>query len=242
MHRCVRKSNPHNAAAISVATLLALAAFAGVGCRQRLGAPHPAPTGNADGVADSLLAATLPQRPWSMAGRATFDVEQYRVRGRFRLDVGAEGEFLLEFSGTTLFGGQREDIVVTMARDTLRVFDREHARLYEGADVDELIRQGTGTAGAWARGVARAAGISAGGGVVAIEHGDDGVTGTLTTGTFRLDFRDGRLVRSVWPDPAESRTFDDRLEVTYGWRDGRLQEIAATLPVRGWRIRLDGSD
>ena len=170
MHRCVRKSNPHNAAAISVATLLALAAFAGVGCRQRLGAPHPAPTGNADGVADSLLAATLPQRPWSMAGRATFDVEQYRVRGRFRLDVGAEGEFLLEFSGTTLFGGQREDIVVTMARDTLRVFDREHARLYEGADVDELIRQGTGTAGAWARGVARAAGISAGGGVAHVRR------------------------------------------------------------------------
>jgi hypothetical protein len=225
-----------------VAALVALAAGAGAGCRQRMGAPGAAPGGNADRVVDSLLVATLPPRPWSLAGRATFDVEQYRVRGRFQLDVGAAGDFQLEFSGTTLFGGQREDIVVTMTRDTLRVFDREHARLYEGEAVDELIRQGTGTAGAWAKGVARAAGISAGDGVVAMEQSDDGVEGKLTTGAFRLYLRDGRLARSVWPDPTESRTFDDRLEVTYGWRDGHLRELAVALPVRGWRIRLDGTD
>ena len=219
-----------------------LAASIGAGCRQRMGAPHTAPAEDADRVVDSVLTACLPSRPWSLAGRATFDVEQYRVRGRFRLDIGAEGEFLLEFSGTTLFGGQREDIVVTMARDTLRVFDREHARLYEGDEVDEMIRQGTGTVGKWAKGVARAAGIAVGEGVVALERGDDGVAGMLTTGAFRLDLRDGRLTRSVWPDPAESRTFDDRLEVTYGWGDGRLRELSATLPVRGWRIRLEAVD
>jgi len=204
-----------------------------------VGAPRVVSTGNADRVVDSLLAASLPTRPWSLAGRATFDVEQYRVRGHFRLDVGAAGDFVLEFSGTTLFGGHREDIVVSLARDTLRVFDREHARYYEGEAVDDLIRQGTGTAGAWGEGVARAVGMSAGDGVVELEHGDDGVAGQLTAGTFRLDIRDGRLVRAVWPDPARSRTFDDRLEVTYDWRDGRLWELAATLPVRGWRIRLE---
>jgi hypothetical protein len=238
VHHCVRRLNPQNAAAISVVVLVALTAGAGAGCRQRMGAPHAAPAGSADRVVDSLLTAGLPERPWSLAGRATFDVEQYRVRGRFRLDVGATGEFALEFSGTTLFGGQREDIVVTMAGDTLRVFDREHARLYEGDAVDELIRQGTGTAGKWAKGVARAAGLSAGDDVVSLERGNDGLAGTLTSGAFLLDLRDGRLTRAVWPDPAQSRTFDDRLEVTYGWRDGRLRELSAILPVRGWRIRL----
>ncbi len=238
----MRRSSPHNAAAISLAALVVLAAGLGAGCRQRVGAPRAAPGGNPDRVVDSLLTAGLPERPWSLAGRATFDVEQYRVRGRFQLRVDAAGDLVLEFSGTTLFGGQREDIVVTMARDTLRVFDREHARLYEGDAVDELIRQGTGTAGRWATGVARATGISAGDGVVSLVPVDGGVAGTLTTGAFRLDLADGRLMCAVWPDPAESRTFDDRLEVTYGWRDGRLRELSATLPVRGWRIRLTAAE
>jgi hypothetical protein len=237
----VRRSSLHNVAVISAIAVVGLAVGI-AGCRQRVGAAGAVSDRDACRTVDSLLASTLPGRPWSLAGRATFDVEEYRVRGRFKLEVNAAGELLLEFSGSTLFGGHREDLVVSLARDTLSVFDREGGRFYQGEEVDDLIRRGTGTGGAWVEGIGRVVGISGCGAVEALERRGTGLAGKFVTGVFRLETDEGRLVRAVWPDPTQAETFDDRLEVTYGWRDGRLCELAATLPVRGWRVRLNGCE
>ena len=105
---------------------------------------------------DSLLASAGPVRPWGIAGDALLDIEQFRFRGRFRLDVSATGECTLELGGSTLFGGHREDVVVSLIGDSLRVFDRERGRFYEGDELDQLIRDATHADANWSRVVARA--------------------------------------------------------------------------------------
>lgn len=177
-----------------------------------------------------------------MSGHATFDVAQYRVRGHFVLDVGAAGDVTFEFSGTTLFGGHREDMAVSLSGDTLRVFDRERARFYEGEQVDEMIREGTGTSGEWAEAVGRMVGVFSCNGVEGLQRRDAGLSGKVAGGSFRIDTNDGRLERTTWPDPTRADTFDDILQVSYIWRGGRLTDVTAMLPERGWRVRFERNE
>jgi hypothetical protein len=188
---------------------------------------------------DSLLARSLPARPWSMSGHATFDVDQYRVRGRFVLEAGSGGELSFEFSGSTLLGGHREDVAVVLAGDTLRVFDRERGRFYEGDEVDRMVEDGTGVRGDWVGAIAHAAGSFRCRQVQRVHMTDTGAAGELSPGSFRLDVKDGRLTKGTWPDPVGSDTFSDRLEIRYAWRGAVLSQLVAALPERGWRVRLD---
>lgn len=188
---------------------------------------------------DSVLARALPERPWSLSGRATFDVDDYRVRGRYRMTVRSRDDIAFEFEGTMLLGGHREDVAVWIAGDTLRVLDRERGAFYEGPAVEEMIERGTGTRGAWAGAIRAVAGFAP----VCdrrLEMRDDGehASGLIDGGAFVLTTRDGRLQRASWPDPTASRTFSDRLDVRYEWRAGTGSGITVSLPVRGWRIRL----
>jgi hypothetical protein len=186
---------------------------------------------------DTFLAAAFP-RPLEMRGRATFDVESYRVRGRFVLTATPSGDAVFEFSGATLLGGHREDAVFSMSGDTLRVLDRERGRYYEGAEVERLMERGTGTSGDWRRGLRRvlASGCD---GIETLQAGEDGVSGAAVDGPYSLRAADGRLEAATWPNPAPEDTFRDRLEVRYRWSHGRLEEIEARLPTRGWRVRLE---
>jgi hypothetical protein len=188
---------------------------------------------------DSVLARALPARPWKCTGKATFDVEEYRVRGRYRLTVGGRGSLLFEFEGTMLLGGHREDIAVSLEDDTLRVLDREHGAYYAGGDVDALIERGTGTRGDWV-GAVRAVGGFTPECSERLEMRADGehVSGLIDGGAFVLTTDGLRLGRASWPDPTASRTYSDRLEVAYDWDAGRLAAITVSLPRRGWRIRL----
>jgi hypothetical protein len=188
---------------------------------------------------DSLLAGMLPARPWRLAGKATFDVADYRVRGRYRLEARGRDALAFEFEGTMLLGGHREDVAVSLEGDTLRVLDRERGAFYAGAAVDDLIERGTGVRGRWAGAVRAVAGFtpecSEG---LELRVGGDPVSGRIDGGTFVLSTDEGRLTRASWPDPTASRTYSDRLEVEYA-RDGdRLSGITISLPTRGWRIRL----
>ncbi len=224
--------------------MAALLALTPIACRQRVDAP--AYRGEAAcAKLDSVLASAGPARPWSMAGDALLDVDQFRFRGRFRLDVTATGDCTLELGGSTLFGGHREDVVVSLAGDTLRVFDRERGRFYEGDELDALIRESTHADADWSRVVARVFLLpgSCGGIESLIEDGDDGdgVRGAESGATFRLDVEGGRVTRALWPNPIESATFDDRLDVSYRWDGDRIAEATARLPERGWRARLTAS-
>ena len=122
----------------------------GVGCRQ--GVDPSALSGDAACAAlDSVLVSAGPSRPYSMSGDAVVDVEQFRFRGHFRLDASADGDAVIELGGSTLFGGHREDVVVSLVDDTLRVFDRERGHFYEGEDLDALIWDATRARADWAR-------------------------------------------------------------------------------------------
>ncbi|HEX6790290.1 MAG TPA: hypothetical protein VF247_03190 [Candidatus Krumholzibacteria bacterium] len=186
---------------------------------------------------DSFFARSLP-RPLEMRGHATFDVDTYRVRGRFQLRLAPGGDASLEFSGATLLGGHREDVAVSLTGDTLRVLDRERGRYYEGADVEEMMANGTRTPGEWLLGLRR---VLASGcpGVESVRAGEDGLSGSAADGTFDLRAPSGRLEEATWPNPAPEETFRDRLEVRYHWKNGRMDGIEARLPTRGWRVRLD---
>lgn len=218
----------------SLAATMALPA-----CRQRV-APPGLSGSDACAAVESLLAVAGPPRPRTMAGHALLDVEQFRFRGRFRLDVTAGGDATIEFDGSTLFGGHREDVVVSLVDDTLRVFDRERGRFYEGTALDELIWDGTRARADWARVMAgvlstpRRCGEMTGvvldeGRVQGLEDGDP-IRVVLT--------QQGRVGGATWPNPIVGGTFDDRLEVRYDWRNNAVVEITANLPVRGWRLRL----
>ncbi len=187
--------------------------------------------------ADSFLASAFP-RPIHMTGHATFDVDSYRVRGRFTLELEPSGDAVLEFSGATLLGGHREDAVVSLSGDTLRVLDRERGRYYEGEEVTRLVASGTGKEGEWTLALRR---VLASGcpGVETVGNGESGLSGTGPDGPFALKVEDGRLAQATWPNPAPEETFRDRLEVRYEWKEGRLELLEALLPTRGWRVRLE---
>lgn len=174
-----------------------------------------------------------------MSGDAVLDVEQFRFRGHFRLNAEAGGDAVIELGGSTLFGGHREDVVVSFVDDTLRVFDRERGRFYEGEDLDTLMGDATHVGADWARVVAQVLALPAHcDGIEALSRDDDGARGRDARGSFRLVTEGGRLTKATWPDPIDGATFDDRLDVRYGWEGAQLAEVTAGLPVRGWRVRL----
>lgn len=189
---------------------------------------------------DSLWASAGPTRPLSMSGHARLDVEQFRFRGRFRLEQ-TDGGAAIEFSGSTLFGGHREDLVVSLTDDTLRVFDRERGRFYEGTALDDLIWDGTRTRADWAMVVAEVFLVSRRcHAMSAVVFDEDGVRGLEADRPFHIELtRERRIDRATWPDPIHEGTFDDRLEIDYDWSEGALQGLTASLPARGWRVRLN---
>ena len=221
--------------ALSLVAILALPA-----CRQRVATDGLAGY-DACAAVDSLLRSAGPARPFALSGHARLDVEQFRFRGRFRWEGNDAGGTAIEFSGSTLFGGHREDVLVSLAEDTLRVFDRERGRFYEGAALDDLIWDATRARADWAAVVAqvfmvprRCTAMSS------VVFDADGVRGLEGGEPFRMVLtRERRVDRATWPDPARNGTFDDRLEIHYDWRDGAPREITASLPARGWRLRLN---
>jgi hypothetical protein len=188
---------------------------------------------------DSMLAGTFPPRPWSLTGGVTFDVEDYRVRGRYRLSVNAAATAVFEFEGSMLFGGHREDVMLSLSGDTLRVLDRERTAYYQGEQVTDLIEKGTGVRGDWVPALRAALGFAPScNDALEMHYDGEHISGVLDRGVFILTLDGDRLSRASWPDPTRSRTFSDRLEIRYSWKDDRVSEVRIAQPVRGWRIIL----
>jgi hypothetical protein len=237
--RSNRRNNVSSKRSVVVASLATLALLSPFGCRQSV--DGDALTGkDACAALDSLLASVGPSRPDSMAGTALVDVEGFRFRGHFRLVLAAGGEAQIELSGSTLFGGHREDVLVSLAADTLRVFDRERGRFYEGESLDQMVLESTHARGNWSLVAAQVlAGRLPCGAIESLTPREDGASGRAEEATYRIVVgSSGRIERATWPDPVMGGTFDDRLEVRYVWQGDSLREITASLPTRGWRVRL----
>jgi hypothetical protein len=198
---------------------------------------------------DSVLALSGWRDNVAMAGRVTFDVKQYRVRGRFQMTAEPDGDLVFEFSGNMVLGGHHEDVVLSWYDGELRVLDRERGRLYEGADVDGLIAEGLGEG--WdvvelirkvtARDpeCSRLSSVDLSG-----RAGRMRLDGRLDGDSFRLDYDGGRLTKASWPVRVADGS-GDRLEVTYTWKPdpatGEPALAAAVLFLEGrrWRIKLE---
>jgi len=188
-----------------------------------------------------MLAAGFPADGLRASGRATIDVEQYRVRGRFVLTLTPQRDLVFEITSTTMLGGNREDAVLSFYADTLRVLDREGGNYYEGADVDarvadglgrtidlgELLRRVTGRIGDCRRlsGVARAADGSR-------------VTGRIDGRDFEVRFAGGRVASARWPLPGPGKAGRGTVEATYDWRSNGLAGLVLYVPEERWRIKL----
>lgn len=220
----------------AAAFVLVLSGLAVAGCREQVAGSLRGDAAQA--ALDSLLTAAMP-RPLTASGDALLDVEQYRFRGHVNLETSADGDASIELSGSSLFGGHREDVAVSLAADTLRVLDRERGRFYEGEALDDLLWEGTEARANWPLVVERMLALPGSErGVETLAVDENGARGATEQGTIRLDVDRGRLKKAVWPNPIASATFDDRLEVEYAWEGERLREITAILPERGWRVRL----
>lgn len=196
-------------------------------------------------VVDSTFAASGLRVDRELQGHTSIDVNQYRVNGRFTLRLGATGNTVLEFTSTSPMGGRREDVLVSYWEDTLRVFDREQGRYFEGAEVDKTVSEGAGFDVDLAEVLRRVLLFSPDcarlGEIRAAEDGGD-LGGRIDGDRFTVGFDGGRVARADWPAPFSGAGSGERLEVDYRWAGGRLVGMTILAPMRSWRIRLDVDD
>lgn len=195
---------------------------------------------------DSLFRATSAAGAFTVSGRTTIDINQYRVRGRFSLEVSDSGNVLLEYTSSGVMGGGHEDVAFSLYDDTLRVLDRERGRFYQGEQVSELIRSGIDVdcdATALVKRVFATpppcdeiseAQIVAG--------ARTELSGRFRGGRFQAQFVQGRLTHAVWPG-LFSNSGTGNLELTYRWKEGsalrRLQQLVLWVEARRWRVVLN---
>jgi hypothetical protein len=214
--------------------------------------PHP---GEASGCAvlDSLLAASGLGEPVSIAGHATVDANQFRIKGKILLEARGGGEIVFEFTSAVLFGQEREDFVFSLSSDTLRIVDRERGALYEGEDASRFL------AGSLEADfdVPQALSLAFGGRPPCGELSDvrcsTGGEGRVSCGGRRagkpfsavFEAPGGRLAAVDWP-VRSARYGGDRLRVEYEWVEsaGRraLAGVVLSLEGRGWRCRIKASE
>jgi hypothetical protein len=193
-------------------------------------------------VLDSALASSGLRDRLDLKGKVTIDVNQYRVRGRFNLLLTREGDMVFEMNSTTLLGGHREDAVLSLHADTVRVLDRERGRLYQGEEVDALVEEGTDAAidlrELLRRVLARPVGCARVSGLRRSGRSGGDFDGRLGGGDFELRFERGRLCGAKWPLPLSGGAPGERFDCTYSWVGGRLDAFVVHVRDSGWRIKL----
>jgi len=224
------------------AAVATAAALAVLGCARHAERAPSLPASASCRTLDSLLAHGGLRGAPTMRGRATIDVNEYRVRGRFALTVSAGGNAVFEFTSSSV-GGGREDAVVSFFSDTLRVLDRERGAYHEGAAVDDLIAEVAGFQVDAAEVIRRMIGIpppcrrlaelriegSPESAVVSVRLDGHGAT---------VRFGGGRVRSCEWPAPFTGTSRSERLAVSYSWKGEVGEEITVWVPGLRWRIRL----
>lgn len=238
------------AAARMVMFVLIAGAFgSAAGC----GAPAVKTTGDVPdkcALLDSLFGSSGFETPVVVEGKATVDANDYHMRGKIRLDAKAPGDVVFEFASTILFGNRREDFLLSLHADTVRIIDRERGAYYEGWEAEEFLAESMGTDFS----ISTMLFLALGGhpscdelSDVRIDTGRNGdvvCTGKHIGEGFRVVFegRGPKLKSAVWPVRSEKYR-DDRLEIDYRWVDGDggapvLREIVMWLEIREWRCKI----
>lgn len=186
----------------------------------------------------------------TLAGKATVDADEQRLRGKFALGVEPTGDVVLEFVSSFLFGSQREDFAFSVVGDTVRVIDRERGEYFEGEEAEAFLAQALDVE----VGIRETLHFALGGRpscgdieAIRMDRSSDVIRfdGKTDSRPFRVEFdaQTMRLRRVAWPVRLEHRS-GDRLDVSYQWDrapDGRpqLKQIVMTLEKRPWRCKLD---
>ncbi len=232
------------AVAVGVFCILSLPCCTSLRSRQAVGGPA------ACVKLDSLYKRSGFEAPMTMAGKATFDIEQYRVRGQFNLLTDAGGRVGFEFSSSSLFGSRREEISLSIVEGTIRVLDRERGEYYEGEEVDVLLRTNLemdidaveilklvlGTMPSCSS-LEQLMFRPKGNGDVLFASRVSDQPVNMTFGGERR-----KLVALEWPVRFEGGD-TDRLRVEYLWEmsatgNSRLKELILRIEEKGWRIKL----
>jgi hypothetical protein len=236
-------------AAVSCAVAACAAALA-VSCA----GTRPCP-GESSGCAvlDSLLSSSGLEDPVSIAGHATVDANQFRIKGKILLEARGAGDIVFEFTSTVLFGQEREDFLFSLSSDTLRIVDRERGAFYEGEDAARFLAESLEAD----FDVPQALSLAFGGkppcgeltGIRCAAGADGGVTceGKRFGKPFKavFDGRGGRIGAVEWPVRSD-RYGGDRLRVEYEWKGGggieSLAGVVLSLEARGWRCKIRASE
>jgi len=244
-------NNPHSRARRSAAAVAAVcAAVFVVSCATT----RPRPT-EASGCAvlDSLLGSSGLGAPVSIAGHATVDANQFRMRGKILLEARGPSDIVFEFTSTLLFGQNREDFVFSLSSDTLRIVDRERGAFFEGEDAVRFLAESLEADFDVPQTLELAFGSHPPCGELSeirydVESSGEVVCrGTRFDKPFRAVFgrEHGRLEEVDWP-VRSVRYGGDRLHVDYEWRTGgggqTLSGVVLWLEGREWRCKIRSSE
>ena len=225
-----------------------------VGLAVSCAATRPRPS-EASGCAvlDSLLASSGLGAPIAIAGHATVDANQFRMRGKILLEARGARDIAFEFTSAVLFGQGREDFVFSLAGDTLRIVDRERGSFYEGDEAARFLSESLEAD----FDVPQALSLAFGGRPPcnelsefrcgARESGEVVCEGDCLGEPFRTVFgaNGGRLAEVEWPVRSD-RYGGDRLRVRYEWTAARgavtLSGVVLSLEARGWRCKIRASE
>jgi len=205
------------------------------------------------GVLDSLYASSGLGASISIAGHAMVDANQFRMRGQVLLESRSAGDIVFEFTSTVLFGHEREDFVVSLISDTLRIIDRERGAYFEGEDAVRFLSESLEADFDVPQALELAFGSHPPCGELSEIRYDVGSSGevicrgTRTGKPFRAVFGrgHGRLEEVEWPVHS-IRYGGDRLHVDYEWRTGSAGEpmlsgVVLWLEGREWRCKIRSS-
>jgi hypothetical protein len=201
------------------------------------------------GTLDSLFTSCGFGRPLTITGHATVDANDYKVRGKVRVETRRPGEAVIEFTSTVLFGHAREDLVFSSVGDTVRIVDRERGAYSEGAEAEEFLAESLDTD----LDVRLVLQLALGGRPPCDDLSDVGFrttsagsivcTGMHSGRDFRVVFgADRRIQEAEWP--VRSRTYGtDRLRASYEWDGdggdrGELKGLVLSLEKREWRCKI----
>lgn len=210
--------------------------------------------------------------PYSFRGKARFDVNQYRLRGAFVLNVhpqsppadtsaaeapGSAGNMhrsatqVFDFVSSSYFGSHREDITISMADGEIWILDRERGAYYEGEDADRFIRERLDISGNFsevigiATGSAPACGIFQQAAAHTTSRGEIAIGGLVGGGRagFLFGAPSRKLKEIKWPFEVQPGTIEE-LRITYEWSDGgeSLESILLILESLNWQIKLTVSE
>ncbi len=198
---------------------------------------------------DSLFQHSGFEVPITLHAKVTVDADQYRIRGKSRIETKPTGDISFDFSSSVFFGAHREDFFFSIVADTLRILDRERGQYYESADAARYMEDILGMDFDAKTVMLIALGRTPSCDEIeslrreARANGEVRFVGEVTGQPFEVVFgaEHRRLKEISWPLRREKRR--DQVRVTYQWTKGNdagftLRQVVIRLLEREWRCKI----